>query len=179
MSRIGKVPIAIPGGVTVETGAEQVRVKGPKGELEMRLPGHIRVTQDTALHVQRPGDDKQSRAFHGLVHRLLTNMITGVTQGFTRQLEIVGVGYRAAASSPAQLDLHLGFSHPVSYPAPSGIEFTTPTPTSIVIKGIDKQKVGQVAAELRALRPPEPYKGKGVRYQGEQVRRKVGKAGAK
>jgi large subunit ribosomal protein L6 len=179
VSRFGKVPILIPGGVTVDVTAEQVRVKGPKGRLEIPIPGRIRVTKaDSALRVERPDDQKKNKALHGLVHRLLTNMIRGVTQGFTKALEIQGVGYRAQAQGD-RVELALGFSHPVVYQVPEGIRVETPTPTQMVVSGIDKQKVGQVAAELRAFRPPEPYKGKGVRYVGEYVRRKVGKTGAK
>lgn len=179
MSRIGKVPIPIPKGVTVEIGAERVCVKGPKGQLEMRVPGRIRVLKDdSTLRVERPDDQKQSRAYHGLVHRLLTNMIHGVTEGFEKRLEIQGVGYRAEAKG-SRVELQLGFSHPVVYEVPEGVRVETPNPTTIVVSGIDKQKVGQVAAEIRAFRPPEPYKGKGIRYSGEYVRRKVGKAGTK
>jgi len=179
VSRIGKVPIPIPSGVTVEIEPERVRVKGPKGQLETHVPGGIRVTkEDSALRVERPDDQKQSRAFHGLVHRLITNMIRGVTEGFTKQLEIQGVGYRAEMRGD-RLELQLGFSHPVVYKVPEGVRVETPNPTTIVVSGIDKQKVGQVAAEIRAFRPPEPYKGKGIRYAGEQIRRKVGKAGTK
>jgi large subunit ribosomal protein L6 len=179
VSRFGKVPIPIPKGVTVDVQPDRVRVKGPKGELSADVPGHIRVVKsDSVLQVERPDDQKRSRAFHGLVHRLITNMILGVTEGFSKQLEIQGVGYRAQAQGN-KVELTLGFSHPVVYQVPDGITVATPTPTSIVVTGIDKQKVGQVAAELRAFRPPEPYKGKGVRYSGEHVRRKVGKTGAK
>jgi len=179
VSRIGKVPIPIPEGVTVEVAADRVRVRGPKGELETHVPGHIRVIKtDSTLRVERPDDQKKSRAFHGLVHRLLTNMIRGVTEGFSKRLEIQGVGYRAQAQGD-RVELLLGFSHPVIYRVPQGIRVETPSPTTVTVSGIDKQKVGQVAAELRAFRPPEPYKGKGVRYAGEWVRRKVGKTGAK
>jgi large subunit ribosomal protein L6 len=163
--------------VTIEP--ERVRVKGPKGQLETHVPGHIAVTQqDGELHVRRPDDQKKSRAFHGLVHRLLSNMIRGVTEGFEKKLEIQGVGYRAQASG-TQIELNVGHSHPIVYKAPEGITIETPSPTQITVRGYDKQVVGQVAAELRAYRPPEPYKGKGVRYVGEYVRRKVGKTGAK
>jgi len=179
VSRFGKVPIPIPSGVTVELAAGRVRVKGPKGQLEMTVHPKITVTKaDTTLRVERPNDEKESKALHGLTHRLLTNMILGVTKGFTKALEIQGVGYRAQAQGN-RVELALGFSHPVIYQVPEGIRVETPTPTSIVVNGIDKQKVGQVAAELRAYRPPEPYKGKGVRYVGEHVRRKVGKTGVK
>jgi large subunit ribosomal protein L6 len=179
VSRFAKVPIAIPQGVTVEVQTGRVEVKGPKGRLEMPVPRRIRVTEaDSTLRVERPNDQKESKALHGLVHRLITNMIRGVTQGFNKQLEIQGVGYRAQAQGD-KVELALGFSHPVIYQVPEGIRIETPSPTSIIVTGIDKQKVGQVAAELRGFRPPEPYKGKGVRYVGEQVRRKVGKTGAK
>jgi large subunit ribosomal protein L6 len=179
VSRFAKVPIPIPSGVTVEVGAGRVQVKGPKGRLEMPVPHRIRVTKaDSTLRVERPDDEKVSKALHGLVHRLLTNMLRGVTQGFSKQLEIQGVGYRAQVQGD-KVELALGFSHPIIYRVPEGIRIETPAPTSIIVTGIDKQKVGQVAAELRAFRPPEPYKGKGVRYVGEYVRRKVGKTGVK
>ena len=179
MSRFGKVPIPIPSGVTIDVTADEVRVKGPKGQLQIPIPGRIRVTKtDSVLRVERPDDQKKNKALHGLVHRLVTNMIRGVTQGFSKALEIQGVGYRAQAQGD-RVELALGFSHPVIYQVPAGIRVETPTPTQMVVSGIDKQKVGQVAAELRKFRPPEPYKGKGVRYVGEHVRRKVGKTGAK
>jgi len=179
MSRFAKVPIPIPKDVTVEVQGGRVQVKGPKGQLELPIPARIRVTKaDSTLRVERPDDEKESRALHGLVWRLVANMIRGVTQGFKKQLEIQGVGYRAQAQSD-KVELALGFSHPIVYRVPEGIRVETPSPTSIIVSGIDKQKVGQVAAELRAFRPPEPYKGKGVRYLGEYVRRKVGKTGVK
>jgi large subunit ribosomal protein L6 len=179
VSRFGKVPIPIPSGVTVEVGAGRVQVKGPKGQLEMAVPQRIRVSKaDSTLRVERPNDEKKNRALHGLVHRLITNMIRGVTQGFRKDLEIQGVGYRAQAQGD-KVELALGFSHPIIYRVPEGIRVETPQPTQMIVTGIDKQKVGQVAAELRRFRPPEPYKGKGVRYVGEYVRRKVGKTGAK
>lgn len=179
MSRFAKVPIAIPKDVTVQVEADRVQVKGPKGQLEMTIPTRIRVTKaDSTLRIERPDDEKKSKALHGTVHRLLTNMIRGVTEGFSKQLEIQGVGYRAQAQGD-KVELLLGFSHPVIYRVPEGIRVETPSPTSMIVRGIDKQKVGQVAAELRAFRPPEPYKGKGVRYVGEYVRRKVGKTGVK
>jgi len=178
MSRIGKSPIPVPSGVDVTIGDGHVTVKGPKGTLERDLPSVITVRQDgDALVVERPNDERQNRALHGLVRSLVNNMVVGVTQGFTKELEIVGVGYRANARGPAVMELALGFSHPVNITAPDGITFEVPSPTRIVVQGIDKEKVGQVAADIRAWRKPEPYKGKGVRYSGEQVRRKAGKAG--
>jgi large subunit ribosomal protein L6 len=178
MSRIGKAPIPVPSGVDVTVGAGRVTVKGPKGTLERDLPGAITVRQDgDALLVERPNDERQNRALHGLVRSLVNNMVVGVTQGFTKELEIVGVGYRANAKGPGAMELALGFSHPVNINAPEGITFEVPSPTRIVVQGIDKEQVGQVAANIRAWRKPEPYKGKGVRYSGEQVRRKAGKAG--
>jgi large subunit ribosomal protein L6 len=178
MSRIGKAPIPVPSGVDVTVGAGRVTVKGPKGTLERDLPGAITVRQDgDTLLVERPNDERQNRALHGLVRSLVNNMVVGVTQGFTKELEIVGVGYRANAKGPGAMELALGFSHPVNITAPDGITFEVPSPTRIVVQGIDKEQVGQVAANIRAWRKPEPYKGKGVRYSGEQVRRKAGKAG--
>jgi len=177
MSRIGRSPIPVPSGVTVEVNDRHVKVSGPKGTLERELPRDITVRQDDAvLLVERPTDQRQHRALHGLTRSLVHNMVIGVTDGFTRDLEIVGVGYRAAATTPAKLDLALGFSHPVSVDAPDGITFETPVPTKITVRGIDKEAVGQVAANIRSIRKPEPYKGKGVRYAGEVVRRKAGKA---
>ena len=177
MSRIGRSPIPVPSGVTVEVHDRHVKVSGPKGTLERELPRDITVRQDDAvLLVERPTDQRQHRALHGLTRSLVHNMVVGVTDGFTRDLEIVGVGYRAAATTPAKLDLALGFSHPVSVDAPDGITFETPVPTKITVRGIDKEAVGQVAANIRSIRKPEPYKGKGVRYAGEVVRRKAGKA---
>jgi large subunit ribosomal protein L6 len=178
MSRIGKAPIPVPSGVDVTIGDGHLTVKGPKGTLARDLPGTITVRQDgEALLVERPNDERQNRALHGLVRSLVNNMVIGVTQGFTKELEIVGVGYRANAKGPGAMELALGFSHPVNITAPDGITFEVPSPTRIVVQGIDKEKVGQVAADIRAWRKPEPYKGKGVRYSGEQVRRKAGKAG--
>ena len=177
MSRIGRSPIPVPSGVTVEVNDRHVKVSGPKGTLERELPRDITVRQDDAvLLVERPTDQRQHRALHGLTRSLVHNMVIGVTDGFTRDLEIVGVGYRAAATTPAKLDLALGFSHPVSVDAPEGVTFETPVPTKITVRGIDKEAVGQVAANIRSIRKPEPYKGKGVRYAGEVVRRKAGKA---
>jgi large subunit ribosomal protein L6 len=176
MSRIGKLPIAVPKGVDVKLDDRHLTVKGPKGQLELDVHPEITVEIDgDEILVTRPSDQKQHRALHGLTRALVNNMVTGVTDGFERKLEIVGVGYRAEKQGSG-LKLSLGFSHPVEYPAPEGISLEVPQPTEIVVQGIDKQKVGQVAAELRAFRPPEPYKGKGVRYAGEHVRRKAGKA---
>ncbi|HMG41859.1 MAG TPA: 50S ribosomal protein L6 [Acidimicrobiales bacterium] len=178
MSRIGKAPITVPGGVDVTIASGRVTVKGPKGQLERDLPSTITVRQDgDVLLVERPDDERQNRALHGLVRSLVNNMVLGVTQGFTKELEIVGVGYRANAKGPSAMELALGFSHPVNITAPDGITFEVPAPTRIVVSGIDKEKVGQVAADIRAWRKPEPYKGKGVRYAGEIVRRKAGKTG--
>ncbi len=178
MSRIGRSPVAVPSGVEVRLGERRVVVKGPKGTLERELPGMITVRQDDAtLFVERPDDARQNRALHGLMRSLIANMVTGVTDGFSKDLEIVGVGYRATAKAPGQLELALGFSHPVVIDAPEGITFEVPAPTRITVRGIDKEKVGQVAADIRKIRKPEPYKGKGVRYAGEVVRRKAGKAG--
>src|ERR671911_2594764 len=178
MSRIGKAPIPVPGGVDVTIANGHISVKGPKGALERDLPASITVRQDgDTLLVERPDDERQNRALHGLVRSLVNNMVVGVTQGFTKELEIVGVGYRATARGPAALELALGFSHPVNVQAPDGITFEVPAPNRIVVSGIDKEAVGQVAADIRAWRKPEPYKGKGVRYAGEHVQRKAGKAG--
>ena len=177
MSRIGKSPIAVPAGVDVSITDRRVAVKGPQGRLERDLPGEIRVRQENGnLIVERPNDERLNRALHGLTRSLVNNMVVGVTQGFTKNLEIVGVGYRATAKGPAQIELALGFSHPVVVSAPEGITFEVPAPTRISVKGIDKEKVGQVAADIRSIRKPEPYKGKGVRYAGERVQRKAGKA---
>ncbi len=167
----------MPAGVSVEVTDGHVKVTGPKGTLERDLPRDITVRQDgDQLVVERPDDERQHRALHGLTRSLVNNMVVGVTDGFTRDLEIVGVGYRAAAAGPTRLDLALGFSHPVAVDAPEGITFETPAPTRITVRGIDKEVVGQVAANIRSIRKPEPYKGKGVRYAGEVVRRKAGKA---
>jgi len=179
MSRIGKRPVPVPKGVTVTIEGNTVRVKGPRGELARTLPAAIRVTQENGeVRVERPSDEDNYKALHGLSRTLVANMIEGVTTGFRKQLDIVGVGYKAEAR-PFGLQLALGYSHPVEYRAPEGIKLTAPTPTSIVVDGANKEIVGQVAAELRSLRPPEPYKGKGIKYQGEQIRRKAGKAGGK
>jgi large subunit ribosomal protein L6 len=179
MSRIGRKPIPVPKNVTATVEGQTVKVKGPKGELERRLHPEMEIALDDGnLVVKRPSDEPKHRALHGLTRTLVANMVDGVTKGFSKQLEIIGVGYKAEAR-PYGLQLALGFSHPVEYRAPKGIKLTAPQPTQVVIEGADKELVGQVAAELRSLRPPEPYKGKGIKYQGEQVRRKAGKAGAK
>jgi len=177
MSRVGRSPIPVPGGVEVAIAGKQGTVKGPQGSLQRSLPGEIRVRQeDSTLLVERPDDQRHNRALHGLTRSLVANMVTGVTAGFSRELEIVGVGYRATAKGPSQIELALGFSHPVVVDAPQGITFEVPVPTRIVVRGIDKELVGQTAANIRKIRKPEPYKGKGVRYAGEQVQRKAGKA---
>jgi large subunit ribosomal protein L6 len=179
MSRIGKIPIPVPGNVTVVQDKNEIRVKGPKGELSLTIPQRVSVKHvDGELRAERHGDDKQAKAFHGLVQRMLTNMVTGVTDGFRKELEIQGVGYRANMEG-SKLNLLVGKSHPVAFEAPSGITFEVPKPTSVIISGYDKQQVGQVAAQIRRVRPPEPYKGKGIRYVGEVVRRKVGKSAGK
>ena len=176
MSRIGKNPIPVPGGVDVTIADRTVTVKGPKGQLQRSIPGVITIRQeDDRLVVERPDDERANRAQHGLTRTLVANMVTGVTEGFTKELEIVGVGYRAQAQG-AGLELALGFSHPVRIAAPDGIEFEVPVPTRIIVRGIDKEQVGQVAADIRKIRKPEPYKGKGIRYAGERVIRKAGKA---
>ena len=178
MSRVGRAPIAVPAGVEVSISGQHITVKGPKGTLERDIPGEITVRQDgSELIVERPNDERQNRAMHGLARSLVNNMVIGVSQGFTKELEIIGVGYRATAKGDTKLDLALGFSHPVSVDAPAGITFEVPAPTQILIKGTDKETVGQVAADIRAIRKPEPYKGKGVRYKDEYVARKAGKAG--
>jgi large subunit ribosomal protein L6 len=178
MSRIGKAPIPVPSGVDVSLADRHITVRGPKGALERDIPGVITVRQDgEVLVVERPDDERENRAMHGLVRSLVFNMVQGVTQGFSKELEIVGVGYRATSKGPGAVELALGFSHPVNVTAPDGITFEVPSPNRIVVSGIDKEAVGQVAADIRAWRKPEPYKGKGVRYLGEHVRRKAGKAG--
>ncbi len=178
MSRIGRSPITVPSGVTIAVDDEhRITVKGPQGELARQVPAAISISQDgDVLTVARPDDQRQNRALHGLTRSLVANMVTGVTEGFSKELEIVGVGYRAIPKGPSDLELALGFSHPVFVSAPAGVTFDVPTPTKIIIKGIDKEKVGQVAADIRKLRKPEPYKGKGIRYVGERVVRKAGKA---
>lgn len=180
MSRIGRMPIAIPAGVTVTIGdGNQVSVKGPKGELTRAIHKDMILEQeDNNLVVKRPSDEKQHRSLHGLTRTLLSNMVIGVTQGFTKTLEIVGVGYRAAKAGN-KVALTLGFSHPLEVEAPNGMTLEVPAPNRIVVSGINKEEVGALAAKIRKYREPEPYKGKGVRYEGEVVRRKVGKAGGK
>ncbi len=175
MSRIGRKPIPVPTGVTISIEPELVRVNGPRGELHERVPRDITVAQEgEELLVSRPTDRGQHRALHGLTRSLVANMVEGVTSGFTKALEIQGVGYRAVLKG-RDLELALGYSHPVSVKAPEGIEFEVPTPTRIIVKGNSKQAVGELAANIRKQRPPEPYKGKGIRYEGEHVARKVGK----
>ena len=177
MSRVGRAPITVPSSVTVTLSGSVVQVKGPQGTLERQLPEGISIAQEgDTLLVSRPDDERRHRALHGLSRSLVANMVSGVTEGFTKELEIVGVGYRATAKGPGALELALGFSHPVQVDAPEGISFEVPAPTRIIVKGIDKEKVGQVAADIRKLRKPEPYKGKGVRYANERVLRKAGKA---
>jgi large subunit ribosomal protein L6 len=179
MSRIGKIPIQIPKGVTVTVKGHEVTVKGPKGELHRTMHSDIGVTlEGETVTVTRPSDEPLHKSLHGLSRTLVANMVEGVTTGFRKQLEIIGVGYKAE-TRPYGLQLVLGFSHPVDYRAPTGIKLTAPQPTAILVEGANKEIVGQVAAELRGLRPPEPYKGKGIKYVGEQVRRKAGKAGGK
>lgn len=175
MSRIGKLPIEIPSGVDIQIESGLVRVKGPRGELSQTVSRELTFErEDGRLLVKRPTDRGQHRALHGLTRSLVFNMVQGVTEGFEKRLEIQGVGYRAQLRGKT-LELALGFSHPVRIEAPEGIEFELPAPTQIVVRGIDKQKVGEIAAQIRKVRPPEPYKGKGVRYAGEYVARKVGK----
>jgi large subunit ribosomal protein L6 len=179
MSRIGRKPVPVPAGVTVTVDGSTVAVKGPKGQLTRTFRPEMTVRlEDGVVTVARPTDQKEHRALHGLTRALLANMVQGVTEGFRRSLDIVGVGYRAEKKGNV-LVLSVGYSHQVMYPQPEGITISTPSPTTVVVEGIDKQKVGQVAAEIRAVRRPEPYKGKGIRYTGEQVRRKAGKAGSK
>ena len=176
MSRIGRSPIPIPSGVDITISGQHVTVKGPKGQLDLDVPGEITVRQEDAeLLVERPDDERENRAQHGLVRSLVNNMVVGVTDGYRKDLDIVGVGYRAVATSPTKLELALGFSHPVRVEAPEGISFEVSAPTTVGIVGINKQLVGQVAANIRAIRKPEPYKGKGVRYRDEYVARKAGK----
>ena len=176
MSRVGQAPIAVPEGVEITISSGRVTVKGPKGQLEWVIPDGITVAQhDGELRVGRTDDERETKALHGLVRSLLANMVTGVTQGFARNLEIHGVGYRATKQGN-DIELSVGYSHPVRMRAPEGIEFDVPSPTRISVRGIDKELVGQVAAEIRAVRKPEPYKAKGIRYEGEHIRRKAGKA---
>jgi large subunit ribosomal protein L6 len=179
MSRIGKSPITIPAGVEVSIAGRTVSVKGPKGQLSREIPGEIIVRkEENTLLVERPDDSRTNRSLHGLSRTLVSNMVIGVTDGFAKELEIVGVGYRAEAQGQ-NLRLALGFSHPVTVPAPAGITFEVPAQTKVIVKGIDKELVGQVAANIRSIRKPEPYKGKGVRYADERVLRKAGKTGKK
>jgi large subunit ribosomal protein L6 len=175
MSRIGRLPIEIPSGVDVQVEPGQVRVKGPKGELSQHVSPDLSIErEDSTLRVTRPTDRGEHRALHGLTRSLIFNMVQGVTEGYQKQLEIQGVGYRAQLRGKS-LELALGYSHPIRMDAPDGIEFEVPQPTQVIVRGIDKQAVGEVAAQIRKLRPPEPYKGKGIRYAGEYVARKVGK----
>jgi len=177
MSRIGKLPIPVPSGVDVAIEGRSVTVKGPKGSLTHVVAEPITVAhEDGSLTVARPDDERESKALHGLSRTLIANMVTGVTAGYTKTMEIVGTGYRVTAKG-SDLEFALGFSHPVVVPAPDGISFRVETPTRFAVEGIDKQKVGEVAANIRKLRKPDPYKGKGVRYQGEVIRRKAGKTG--
>ncbi len=177
MSRVGSAPITVPSGVDVAVEGRTVVVTGAKGTLSKELPGEITVrSDDGSLLVERPDDTARSKALHGLTRSLVQNMVTGVSQGFSKELRIQGVGYRVAESTPASLELALGFSHTVKITAPEGVEFEVPQRTQILVKGIDKQLVGQVAADIRKWRPPEPYKGKGIRYIDERVKRKAGKA---
>ena len=177
MSRIGKAPIPVPSGVEVSISGRQVAVKGPNGALDLEVPGEITVRQDgEEILVERPDDERVNRAMHGLTRSLVNNMMVGVSEGFRKELQIVGVGYRCIAKGTDALELQLGFSHPVLVEAPDGISFEVPEPTRIIVSGPDKQVVGQVAADIRSHRKPEPYKGKGVRYLGEHVARKAGKA---
>ena len=179
MSRIGKIPIEIPKGIDVKLGpGTEVTVKGSRGQLGLDTRGHVDLSREgDSIKVDRHSDSRQDRAYHGLYQRLIHNMITGVDKGFSRELELVGVGYRAQMDGTT-LVVSVGYSHDVRYPPPAGIKIGTPKPNQIVVEGADKQAVGQVAAEIRAFRPPEPYKGKGIRYAGEHIRRKVGKTGA-
>ena len=177
MSRISRNPITVPSTVTIAVSGDVVQVKGPKGTMERTLPGGITVAQEgDVLTVERSDDERDHRALHGLTRTLISNMVVGVTDGWVKELEIIGVGYRAAAKSESSLELALGFSHPVIFDAPAGVTFEVTAPTRVIIKGSDKEVVGQVAASIRKIRKPEPYKGKGVRYLGEKVLRKAGKA---
>jgi large subunit ribosomal protein L6 len=178
MSRIGRMPVVVPSGVEVAIDGSLVTVKGPKGTLSHQVVSPITVAQeDGVLSVTRPDDERDSRARHGLTRTLVNNMVVGVTDGYEKRLEIVGVGYRVLSKGPTQLEFQLGYSHPITFNAPDGITFAVESPTRLSVEGIDKQLVGEVAANIRKLRKPEPYKGKGVRYAGEHIRRKVGKAG--
>jgi len=179
MSRIGKLPIAVPSGVDVAIDESLVTVKGPKGTLSHTIAAPITIerVEDGVLEVRRPDDERISKSLHGLTRTLIANMVTGVTDGYEKKLEIVGVGYRVLSKGPTQLEFQLGYSHSITFNAPEGITFTVEGPTRLGVVGIDKQLVGETAAKIRKLRKPEPYKGKGVRYAGEHIRRKVGKAG--
>jgi len=179
MSRIGRLPVPIPSGVEVTLDGQQVSVTGPRGTLQHHVKEPITVAraENGEIEVSRPDDERESRSLHGLTRTLVANMVTGVTAGYEKRLEIVGVGYRVVSKGPTELEFALGYSHPVNVTAPQGITFTVEAPTRFSVQGIDKQQVGEVAANIRKLRKPEPYKGKGVRYAGEKVRRKVGKAG--
>ena len=178
MSRIGRMPVVVPSGVEVAVDGSLVTVKGPKGTLSHTVVTPITVEKnDGVLNVTRPDDERESRARHGLTRTLVNNMVIGVTEGYEKKLEIQGVGYRVLSKGPTQLEFQLGYSHPITFNAPDGITFTVESPTRLSVQGIDKQLVGEVAANIRKLRKPEPYKGKGVRYAGEHIRRKVGKAG--
>lgn len=175
MSRIGRKPISVPEGVTVSVAPGRVTINGPKGELQQAVSTRMEIVEeDGTLTVKRPTDRGEDRAIHGLTRSLVANMVEGVTDGFEKRLEIQGVGYRAKLSGKA-LELSVGYSHPVTIPAPEGVEFEVPQPTQVIVRGIDKQAVGEIASRIRRVRPPEPYKGKGIRYAGEHVRRKVGK----
>jgi large subunit ribosomal protein L6 len=179
MSRIGKLPVPVPAGVDVQINGQEVTVKGPKGTLShvVAQPITVQKGEDGVLDVNRPDDERVSKSLHGLSRTLINNMVVGVTEGYEKKLEIVGVGYRVLSKGPTQLEFQLGYSHPIIFDAPEGITFAVEGPTKLGVQGIDKQLVGEVAANIRKLRKPEPYKGKGVRYAGEHVRRKVGKAG--
>lgn len=178
MSRVGRAPITVPAGVEIALDGRTLTVKGPKGTLSRELPGDITVrNEEGTLLVERPDDERRNRALHGLTRALVNNMVVGVTDGFRKDLEIIGVGYRATAKGPGEIELALGYSHSITVKAPDGITFDVPNQTSIGVVGIDKEAVGQVAANIRKLRKPEPYKGKGVRYKDERVLRKAGKAG--
>jgi large subunit ribosomal protein L6 len=177
VSRVGRAPITLPSGVDITISGQHITVKGPKGSLDRELPAPITIRQDEGeLLVERPNDERQNRALHGLARSLVNNMVLGVTEGFRKDLEIVGVGYRATAKGPSTLELALGYSHPVSIDAPDGVTFELASPTQVGVLGIDKEAVGQTAANIRALRKPEPYKGKGVKYANERILRKAGKA---
>jgi large subunit ribosomal protein L6 len=179
MSRIGRKPVPIPSGVTVGIEGTTVSVKGPRGELLRTFPSDLTISQDSGtLQVERPSDEAHHKALHGLARALLANMVEGVTKGYQRQLEITGVGYKAEPK-PYGLLLSLGYSHTIEYKAPTGVKLSAPQPTQVLVEGADKEMVGQVAAEIRSLRKPEPYKGKGIKYVGEKIRRKAGKAGGK